>query len=389
MTVDNLTPYSISSNDILTTIYDITRAVFRHLPIRSLDSCTLVCQSWADLARRLKSQRSCIQTFAYQTDSFLSQNFNESISPFIHDKLWSIPSFALVVVTRNLDERGFASQSSSSSVTKSSRRSKAQQTARHTEHIDTSQVLTHHLNRSCRIFTIVSSGIIVTNDSNQSKEIETTDGLGMILFPKFPSNIFQIYPFSIPANCKISPNMSRSDLHQLLGGIPDDVPIRCVLFFVVNRQSQVLKCMQNLVKNYPSKLVIAGGFVEQVEQSKNTCGIVLTGDENHLNIRQIVLESHLQTIEQINSKLTKLKSNEDSSKFSFAIQLSCVARGEDFYGNENVECTQFRNLFPRTPLIGIFGNGEIGHDYLSNESIQSADDLFLTYSTVFTLISIN
>ena len=111
--------------------------------------------------------------------------------------------------------------------------------------------------------------------------------------------------------------------------------------------------------------------------------------ENHLNIRQIVLESHLQTIEQINSKLTKLKSNEDSSKFSFAIQLSCVARGEDFYGNENVECTQFRNLFPRTPLIGIFGNGEIGHDYLSNESIQSADDLFLTYSTVFTLISIN
>jgi F-box protein 22 len=225
--------------------------------------------------------------------------------------------------------------------------------------------------------------------------------MGILLFPKFPSNIFGIYPFEIPRNTQIPADMSRSDLHHLLGGVPNDIPIRCVIFFIVRRHSHALDCIAKLLEYYSSEIVIIGGFVDKIHydnrqnqshKSPNICGIALTGDKNHLNIRQIVLESHIDKREDIKNKLKELKSNnEKKSNLSFGIQVSCVARGSDFYNDEhNVECSEFRNLFPNTPLIGIFGNGEIGHDYLPKEKqFETKKDLFLTYSSVFSLISIN
>jgi F-box protein 22 len=224
--------------------------------------------------------------------------------------------------------------------------------------------------------------------------------MGILLFPKFPSKILGIYPFEIPRNTDTPKDMSRSDLHHLLGGVPNDIPIRCVIFFMTRRPLNTLNCITKLHEYYSSEIVIIGGFVDKIQydnrqnqqfKPSNTHGIVLTGDPNHLNIRQVVLETHLTKREDIKNKLKQLKSNENKSNLSFGIQVSCVARGSDFYDNEhNVECSEFRNLFPNTPLIGIFGNGEIGHDYVSNEKqFETTEDLFLTYSSVFSLISIN
>ncbi len=232
------------------------------------------------------------------------------------------------------------------------------------------------------------------------------DAMGILFFPKFPSNILGIYPFEIARNAKISADISRSDLHHLLGGVPDNIPIRCVIFFFIRHQSHTNDCINKLLEYYPS-VVIIGGFIDKIyhndrqnqpKKSSNTCGIILTGDTNHLNIRQIVLENHINRHEDIKNKLKQLKSIENKSSLSFAIQISCVARGSNFHNNEqNVECSLFRNLFPNTPLIGIFGNGEIGHDYLSNDNnqisqqqqIKTNKNLFLSYSTVFSFISLN
>jgi F-box protein 22 len=230
------------------------------------------------------------------------------------------------------------------------------------------------------------------------------DAMGIFLFPKFPSNILGIYPFEISRNTQTSADMSRSDLHRILGGVPDDIPIRCVIFFLNQHRSHTMNCMKKLFEYYPSEVVITGGLNDKMcyddrqtqgkKSSSNTCGIVLTGDTNHLIIKQVVLETHMQTREVIRDKLKQLKSTENKESFSFGIQISCVARGSEFYNDEqNVECSEFRNLFPNTPLIGIFGNGEIGHDYLPNSNQTSqqeinTQDLFLSYSTVFSLISL-
>ncbi|CAF2464080.1 unnamed protein product [Rotaria sp. Silwood2] len=409
----------ISSNDLFTTIYDINRAIFRHLPIRSVDSYSLVCQSWAHMARLTEAHRHTIHTLTYPSNlsssttkySYYLSDFDTMISSYINDNLWSLPSLALVVATNGLDRKGFIPSLSSPPPTKNSKRSRSQTTPRQAKLLNIPQALIRHLNKSCKILQVASDGIVLSNDENQSYEIESVldNAMGILLLPKFPSNVLGIYPFEIPCNTKLPTNMSRSDLHRLFGCVPDDIPIRCVIFFFTGRQSQSFDCIKKLLEYYPSNVAIIGGFVDKIRyndrqrQSKqslyNTHGIVLTGDPNHLNIKQIVLESHIDTREGVRDKLKQLKSIENNQCLSFAIQVSCVARGSDFYHEEkNVECSEFRNLFPKTPLIGIFGNGELGHDYSLNDNQTSErertnikteiDDVFHTYSTVYSLISL-
>ncbi|CAF1103252.1 unnamed protein product [Rotaria sp. Silwood1] len=413
--IESLT--SISSNDLLTTIYDINRAIFRHLPIRSVDSSSLVCQSWAHIARLTKAHRHTIHTLTYPSNlsssrttcSYYVSDFNTVISSYINDNLWSLPSLALVVVTNVLDRKAFIAPSNSPPPTKTSRRSRSQTTATQTELLNIPQALIRHFNKSCKILQVASNGIVVSNDENQSYEIESDSAMGILLFPKLPSNVLGIYPFEISYNTKISADMSRSDMHHLFGCVPDDIPIRCIIFFFTQRQSHSVDCIKKLLEYYPSNVAIIGGFVNKIRyndrQSQfkpslyNTSGIVLTGDPNHLNIKQILLESHIDTRESVKDKLKQLKSIESNRCLSFAIQVSCVARGSDFYnGEKNVECTEFRNLFPKTPLIGIFGNGELGYDYLLNDNQISTqeqintkkdiNDVFHAYSTVFSLITL-
>ncbi|CAF3416528.1 unnamed protein product [Rotaria sp. Silwood1] len=412
--IESLT--SISSKDLLTTIYDINRAIFRHLPIRSVDSSSLVCQSWAHIARLTKAHRHTIHTLTYPSNlsssrttcSYYVSDFNTVISSYINDNLWSLPSLALVVVTNVLDRKGFISPSNSPPPTKTSKRSRSQTTATQTE-LNIPQALIRHFNKSCKILQVASNGIVVSNDENQSYEIESDSAMGILLFPKLPSNVLGIYPFEISYNTKISADMSRSDMHHLFGCVPDDIPIRCIIFFFTQRQSHSVDCIKKLLEYYPSNVAIIGGFVNKIRyndrQSQfkpslyNTSGIVLTGDPNHLNIKQILLESHIDTREGVKDKLKQLKSIESNRCLSFAIQVSCVARGSDFYnGEKNVECTEFRNLFPKTPLIGIFGNGELGHDHLLNDNQISTQeqintkknitDIIHAYSTVFSLITL-
>ena len=63
---------SIASNELLTTIYDITCTIFRHLPMRSIDSCSMVCQSWAQQARLTKIHRHTIHALTYPSNPFCS-----------------------------------------------------------------------------------------------------------------------------------------------------------------------------------------------------------------------------------------------------------------------------------------------------------------------------
>jgi hypothetical protein len=169
---------SLSSNDLLTTIYDVNQAIFRHLPIRSIDSCSLVCQSWADIARSIKAHRHTIHALTYPLSPtiefpYLLSDFNSFMSSYIQNHLWSIPYFAFVVATNNLEKKGFHSLSSSPPPTKYPKRSHSQTTASRTERCDISQALIHHLNKSCQVLTVVSNGIVTSNDENQSNEIES------------------------------------------------------------------------------------------------------------------------------------------------------------------------------------------------------------------------
>ncbi len=156
-------------DDFLTSIYDITRAIFRHLPIRSVDSCSLVCQSWLHLSRLTKTHRHTVHTLTYPSNplsptttcSNLLYDFDQYISSYINNHLWSIPTFALVVSTNILANKGFYSSANSPPST------------RITERFDISQALLKHLNKSCKLLMVAADGIIASTDNNQSNEIES------------------------------------------------------------------------------------------------------------------------------------------------------------------------------------------------------------------------
>lgn len=160
----------------LTSIYDVMRAIFRYLPIRSVDSLGSVCQSWFDIAQLTKQSRSTIHSFAYSSSSEEDEDevhdldhFHSLLSSFIDEKLWSIPSLAFVVVTESLNAKGLI-PSNDSSARKSLKISTDQRTTRSMARVNFVQALNKHLNRSCRTLMIVSSGIINTDE--QSRQFE-------------------------------------------------------------------------------------------------------------------------------------------------------------------------------------------------------------------------
>lgn len=227
------------------------------------------------------------------------------------------------------------------------------------------------------------------------------NAMSVLFLPKFSSDVCGIYPFEISRQTQIS-SMSRSDLHRILGDVPENLSIRCVILFSRREQKQLVDCLKTLLNYYSSDVVILGGFIDKIRSKKgenspsNTCGFVFTGDRKHFDVRQVILGTQIRKREEIREKLNELKTeNFTQSKYSFAIQISCVARGAEFYDNEkNVECSEFRRLFPQTPLIGIFGNGELGHEYLPEKGSKLSkfssidDELFHSYSTVYSLFSI-
>jgi len=164
-------------HDLLTSIYDITRSIFRHLPIRSVDSCSLVCQSWLHFSRLTKTQRHTVHTLTYPSNplsptttcSNLLYDFDQYISSYINNNLWTIPTFALVVSTSILASKGFYSSPNCPSPIK---HSETGNLTRITERFDISQALLRHLNKSCKILTVAADGIIASTDNNQSNEIE-------------------------------------------------------------------------------------------------------------------------------------------------------------------------------------------------------------------------
>jgi len=61
----------------------------------------------------------------------------------------------------------------------------------------------------------------------------------------------------------------------------------------------------------------------------------------------------------------------------FALLFPCMGRGPNFFGNRDRDLDNLRSRFPGLPIIGMYGNGEIG-------PLDGANHLF-QYSVVLGL----
>jgi len=126
-------------------------------------------------------------------------------------------------------------------------------------------------------------------------------------------------------------------------------------------------------------------------------GILLYGTD--LRVASVILPppKHGSDLKQeAEKRLRELKAYNLPEKHSFAIMLACIGRGEGMYEENGVESAIFHKLFPDTPLVGLFGNGEIGCDFSDNPVAATNDmkrrksalpKLFHSYTTVFVLVA--
>ena len=95
--------------------------------------------------------------------------------------------------------------------------------------------------------------------------------------------------------------------------------------------------------------------------------VALCGPKVH--VVSVILKEAVDTAKEAEKVIKRLKDCNLPEENSFAFMFACIGRGKAHYnGTENVESSVFKKYFPKTPLFGFFGNGEVGFDHLINFS---------------------
>ena len=132
------------------------------------------------------------------------------------------------------------------------------------------------------------------------------------------------------------------------------------------------------------------------------------GGEN-LQVASVILKDDIRKKDEVAKVIKTLKDVGLPEENSLAFMFACVGRGQNHYKEPDVESTIFHKFFPKTPLLGFFGNGEVGFQYPLNPASSSECDkttgqhhpktnqtnymnthppkLYHAYTTVFSLVS--
>ena len=120
----------------------------------------------------------------------------------------------------------------------------------------------------------------------------------------------------------------------------------------------------------------------------------------NLQVASCVLGDNVNTPRMAEEAVKKLKAHNLSETNSFAFMFACVGRGFGMYNEQGVESSIFKKYFPKTPLFGFFGNGEIGFEFVSGKEERTVDlsekkkkrknppRLYHAYTTILVLVSI-
>lgn len=108
----------------------------------------------------------------------------------------------------------------------------------------------------------------------------------------------------------------------------------------------------------------------------------------------VLLNEDVNDEPSVEAAMQRLKAANIPEQNTVAFMFACVGRGFRYYrAKGNVEADAFRKLFPRVPLFGFFGNGEIGCDRIvtGNFTLRKCselkgEDLFHSYTTVVALV---
>ncbi|XP_020954667.1 F-box only protein 22 [Sus scrofa] len=257
--------------------------------------------------------------------------------------------------------------------------------------------------KQCQILGIVTPGIVVTpmgSSSSRPQEIEIGESGFALLFPQIEG--IKIQPFHFIKDPK-KLTLERQQLTEV--GLLDNPELRVVLVFGYNCcKAGASNYLQRVVSTFSDmNVILAGGQVDNLASltsEKNPLDIDATGvvglsfSGHRIQSATVLLNEDVNDEKTAEAAMQRLKAANIPEQNTIGFMFACVGRGFQYYrAKGNVEADAFRKFFPRVPLFGFFGNGEIGCDRIvtGNFILKKCnkvkdDDLFHSYTTIMALI---
>ncbi|XP_068131952.1 F-box only protein 22 [Hyperolius riggenbachi] len=372
---------------VLSTLAEVVERVMTFLPSKALLRAACVCRLWRDCAwRKLKARQKV--TWISSMGAGDMELDGHSLVHVVREeleKIYIIPEmFLYFTESESLNDRGAHC---------------GPKKAKKKHGSETAAALEKLLPRECQVVGLAAPGIIVTplgSPNNHPVEMEDGESGFALLFPKISG--VKIQKFHVFKDYK-SKVFDESKLEE--AGLKNNADLRVVLIFGYNTWRHGATRFLNQVLNSLNEksIIIAGGLVECLEcfssQEKTqltdgVVGLALSGP--HIQGATVLLDQDVYDTKTVDSAMLRLKAANIPEENTVGLMFACIGRGEQHYKKKNVEGDSFRKHFPNVPLLGFFGNGEIGCDrvvsgsFTLRECNKEKDNLIHGYTTVMTLI---
>ncbi|MEE6510524.1 hypothetical protein FKM82_030394 [Ascaphus truei] len=376
---------------VLSNLAEVVERVLGFLPGKALLRAACVCRLWRDCARRkLKTRQTVTWISCAGTSACDEQSAGHSLVQVVREELeqvHAIPQTFLYIA----DSDTFSGHGDSC----------AQKKARKKNGAETAATLEKLLPRGCHILGLATPGIVVTpmgSGNNRPQEIEDGESGFALLLPKIDGVIIKKFHFYKDPRNKV---FDENKLQE--AGLKNNPDLRVVLIFGYNtwRHGATRFLHQVLNPLNEKSIIIAGGQVEHLAsyspenktQGSDCIGVVgLAFSGPGIQAATVLLDQGVYDEGTAESVIQRLKAANIPERNSVGLMFACVGRGGQHYKKSNVEADAFRKHFPAVPLLGFFGNGEIGCDrivsgnFTLRECKDVKDDLLHSYTTVMSII---
>ncbi|GFY38202.1 hypothetical protein TNIN_435431 [Trichonephila inaurata madagascariensis] len=243
--------------------------------------------------------------------------------------------------------------------------------------------LKNFLPDKCQVSFTVALGIVGCNADCVPLEIENCPAMSGIFIPKVEGVTINKYRLN-------KENYGASAF------IAENAPIKALLVFSTSKGARAVnKLIQGCRSDDGSlKMAVGGAIVESTEYSQGSF-VAFSGP--NVEAASIIINKNDKK-EKITAKFETFKETGLLNHKCFAFMFACIGRGYSFYQEHNVESSIFCKMYPNVPLIGLFGNGEVGYNYLPNFPMEKTlragsfvkyERKFLhDYTSTFVLISL-
>lgn len=376
---------------VLSNLAEVVERVFTFLPAKALLRVAGVCRLWRECVRRvLRTHRTVTWIAAGPAEAgHLDGHCLVRALAAELENVHVLPQTVLYMA----DSETFISLEEC----------RGHKRARKRTSMEAALALEKLLPRHCQVLGIVTPGIVVTpmgSTGNRPLEIEIGESGFALLFPQIEG--IKIQPFHFMKD----PKNSTLERHQLTEvGLLDNPELRVVLVFGYNCcKAGASTYLQRVVSTFSDmNVILAGGQVDHL--SSLTCGrrplgveaagvVGLAFSGPRIQSATVLLNEDVNDEPSVEAAMQRLKAANIPEQNTVAFMFACVGRGFRYYrAKGNVEADAFRKLFPRVPLFGFFGNGEIGCDRIvtGNFTLRKCselkgEDLFHSYTTVVALV---